>query len=175
MIHKAEIYSRHQLVAKVKIFIEENGKEITVISRQRNEFLIFYPQEDFSIHYMDDNGTVFIFHVSFKEIKMMRTAVYYVFTIHTINTFHNLRNTTQHGVEYHALLSNFKLYEEVQIIELSDKEMKILSRKPLEVSHFDIFYYIGRRKYAFLAEICWSKQEVGLYVYELFIYRKEVI
>jgi len=175
MIRKAEIYCRHQLVAKVKIYFDENPNEITVMGRQRNDFLIFYPQEDFTIHYMDDNGTVFIYHTSFKEIKMMRTTIYYLFCVHKINTYHNLRNEKRHAVEFQALLSNFKLYEEVKIIDLSDKGMKILSRKPLEKGHTEIFYYMGKRKYAVLAEICWGRQEKDLYFYGLFIHRKEVI
>ena len=175
MLYKAEIYSGHQLIAKVKIYKEEHAGELTVISRQRNEFLIFYPQEDFTIHYMDDSGTVFVYASVFKEIKMIRNTIYYLFSIEETRTFHNLRNEKRKPVDFQALLFNHKRYEEVQIVDLSDKGMKILSCNPLEKEYTEIVYYIGKSKYAVLGEILWEKQENDVYFYGLLIQRKEVI
>lgn len=175
LIKKAEIYSNHRFIAKIKIYKQFEDDIITVIPRNRTDFLFFYPDESLSIHFLDEKGTLFIYHIRFHEIKLVRTKFYYLFHIHHIESYFHFQNHSHQKTNFHALLSDFKVKQEVIILDISDTEIKIESPVSFNKGFVEIFYYTGKKKFSFLCDIDEESKNTDKFFYNLFIHKKEVI
>lgn len=175
MVKRAEIYANHRLISKIKIHTLHEDKEIVISPKSTNDFLFFYPEEKLSIHYLNEHGIVFIYEVLFIEINLGYSSIRYSFSIIEQHTYGECANKIIPNMPIQALLSDFRSTFKIEILEMSDKDLKIKSSVPLPKDFVEVFYYVGKKKHCLIGEIYSEEIREDFCFYELLIFRKEVI
>lgn len=152
MIMKGELYTNNRFVAKVKVYPEESSSDLSIVPKNRNHFLYFYPDEHLTFHHIDDKGTFSMHTLVFREIHMIRTKVYYRFSIQETISYERMKNNLHQSPPYYGLVTNFTEHIPVWVQHVSDQHIEIAVDHQLEDTLHELFYYIGKKKMSYLLE-----------------------
>jgi len=179
MFQKGELYQENKLLMKIKLLYQPNDSTLIIVPSNRNQFIVFYPHDTFHVHFIDDNGTVFVLRTVFDKIHMIKTRIYYHFTIQEVTSYPNLRNEIHASHCYQALHYDATAYQQIEVTDTSKTQWKVKSSFPLLKGPLEIFYYVGKRKFSTIGEIHWENtqepSQSEYYMYDFSIQKKEVI
>lgn len=175
MIHKAEVYAQHRFLGNITLFFTNEEHIITVVPKNRNHFIFFYPDEILTIRYMDEDNLLHIHEVTFLEIKMIRTKTYYQFEILSSLQFEHMKNSIRKKKDLHVLISDFHSLYQSKASILSDTHLQIYIPHQLPHEFVEVFWYQGKKRFKVLCQIEEVNQRTEGWLCDILILQREVI
>jgi len=162
----ADMYSEdHRYVSQVKFIIDENDNTIlTAVPKSRGEFIFFHPTEELTLYYLTDDF-IYTYHVVFREIKLIKNKIYYLFDVLSVESFENNRTEPRRYAEHQGIAQNNHQSNLVTVLDISDSGLKIESILPLSEKYVTVFFEKGSNEYSASGKIVWEKPHNGCFLY----------
>lgn len=162
----AEMYSKdHRYISHVKFIIDDNDHKIlTAVPKTRGEFIFFHPSEELFLQYFSESF-IYSYTVFFREIKLIKNKIYYVFDVVSFEVIENNRIESRSSAEHQAVLSDNSRSRVVTILDISGSGLKIESKSAIENTHITVYFEKGNKDFSATGKVVWKKNSGDHFLY----------